>query len=357
MIWHEKQKARIPAPRLWRGAFFCYFPYFLYYSCHMAFVDEIKLFLKAGDGGNGVVRWRHEKGKDKAGAAGGNGGRGGDVYVQAVRDLGILARYKQVKEFRAENGGVGMQSSMFGKNGKDLIIDLPIGSAITNTSTDKTVHLLKDGEKILILKGGHGGYGNEHFKGSKNVRPLESTNGKDGDSADFYIELELVADFGLVGLPNAGKSSLLNALTNAKAQVGSYQFTTLEPNLGALFGYVIADIPGLIEGASEGKGLGYKFLRHIKRTKIILHCISLENEDLLVAYKTIRKELEKYSKDLAAKKEIIILTKTDAVDEKALSKAKTKLKAKKAEILSVSVIDDASVKILKDRLIVVARDI
>ncbi len=321
----------------------------------MAFIDELKLNIKAGEGGRGVVRWRHEKGKDHAGPSGGNGGRGGDVYATAVRDLAILARYKNIKEFQSEKGEDGMKSSMFGKDGKDLIIEFPIGSVITNLSMGKKIQLLTEGENILILKGGRGGLGNEHFKASTNVRPKEFTLGKEGESAEFYIELELVADFGLVGLPNAGKSSLLNVLTNAEAKVGSYQFTTLEPNLGDMFGYILADIPGLIEGASEGRGLGHKFLRHIKRTKIILHCISLENEDMLVVYKTIRNELEKYDPELATKKEVIIVTKTDMTTPAEYKEKIKKLKKENKNILSVSILDDQSVKDLKDELVKVVR--
>ena len=323
----------------------------------MAFVDELQFHIKAGNGGSGVVRWRHDKGKDWAGAAGGNGGKGGDVYIRAIRDLGILARYRNIKLFESEQGEAGMRSSMHGADGKDLILDLPVGAVVTDLRTMRKIHLLSDGETVRILKGGNGGLGNEHFKASTNIRPMQQTDGKPGEEADFKIELELVADAGFIGLPNAGKSSLLNALTNADAKVGSYQFTTLEPNLGALRGgFILADIPGLIEGASEGKGLGHKFLRHIKRTRILFHLISLENEDVVATYKTVRAELARYGQGLDEKKETIILTKTDIFGTKktdiaaGVAKAQKALKKYNADILAVSMLDDAAVKELGDEI-------
>lgn len=321
----------------------------------MAFVDELNIHIKAGKGGDGVVRWLHVKSLEFAGPSGGNGGRGGSVYVRAVSDIGILARYKNTKEFAAQNGQDGMKDSCHGKNGEDLYIDLPIGTVLTNKETREKFNLLEVGEEIKILNGGKGGLGNEYFKGATNQIPEQQTDGKRGEEADFYIEVELVAHAGLIGLPNAGKSSILNELTNATSKVGAYQFTTLEPALGAMHGYILADIPGLIEGASEGKGLGDKFLRHIKRTRVLFHCISLEDEAVVKNYKIIRKELEDYSTELAEKDEVVILTKTDLVDKKKINAAKKKLEKFNKNILTVTVYDNDSIKELKDKLIKILR--
>ncbi|HVT75263.1 MAG TPA: GTPase ObgE [Candidatus Paceibacterota bacterium] len=321
----------------------------------MAFVDEAEFHVKAGKGGDGVERWLHEKGKEFMGPAGGNGGKGGDVYVEGVRDIGILNSYRNVKLFEAEDGKNGDKKGMEGRAGEDLILKLPVGSVVYNKDTEQSLELLREGERVLILKGGRYGLGNEHFKGSTNQRPLQTTDGRVGEEADFHVVLKLIVDAGFVGFPNAGKSSLLNALTNAKSKVAAYQFTTLEPSLGDMYGFILADIPGLIEGASEGKGLGDKFLRHISRTKMVLHCISLENEDIVTAYKAIRAELENYSDDLAAKKEIIILTKTDLVDEKTLAKKVKEAQKLNPNVLYVSVIDDEQVKALNDALVKILR--
>lgn len=314
----------------------------------MAFIDELQINIKAGDGGDGVERWRHEKGREFMGPSGGNGGNGGDVYVRGVRDSALLFRYRNNKDFKAEDGESGRKDSEYGKNGKDLIIDLPIGSVVKNLDTNEEVELLEEDEKIQILKGGRGGIGNENFKSSVNRSPTETTPGKEGEKGEFYIELRLVADIGFVGLPNAGKSSLLNALTNSKAKVGNFNFTTLDPNLGSLHGIILADIPGLIEGASEGKGLGDKFLRHIKRTNTLLHCISAENEDFNEAYRVIRKELEDYKGNLEEKDEIILITKTDVISKEELGE---RIKKFDKEVKTISIYDDEGLKELTEFLV------
>jgi len=305
------------------------------------FIDELAVHVKAGKGGDGAVLWLHEKGKEFSGPAGGNGGNGGDVLVRAVRDIGILSEYRHVKEFIAGDGDGGQRNSRHGKDGKDLIINLPVGSVVTNCETRRMVSLLEEGQLEKILQGGKGGLGNEYFKSSRNTRPTEFTPGKLGEEANFVIELSLVADAGFIGLPNAGKSTLLNALTNAKAKVGNFQFTTLEPNLGNFYGFILADIPGLIEGAAEGKGLGHKFLRHVSRTKLLIHCVSAE-EDVLSAYDTVRNELSAYSQELSQKNEIILLTKADLVSTEELDVAIKALEGKNSRVHSVSVIDDDS---------------
>jgi len=315
------------------------------------FIDEISLHLKAGKGGDGVERWLHEKGRDHGGPSGGNGGKGGDVFALAVRDIGILASYRQVKLFEALPGQAGMNNTWSGADGEDIIVKFPVGSRIENLTTGHVFELLLNDQKIKLLSGGRGGLGNEHFKGSTNVRPKETTPGLMGEEADFHIEVELVVDYGLIGLPNAGKSSLLNALTRARSKVGAFPFTTLEPSLGDLYGIILGDIPGLIEGASEGRGLGHKFLRHIKRTKGLIHLVSAEEEDVVKTYEIVRKELELYNKEIIEKGEIVLLTKVDLISEEEKEKKLKLLKTvSKAEVYPMSVIDDNLVKKFKDIL-------
>lgn len=316
------------------------------------FIDEITISAKAGRGGDGVVRWRREKYIAKGGPNGGDGGRGADVYAIAVHDIHLLAKYKNKRKFDAPDGAPGEGGSRHGASGENLYIEFPVGSVITNIESGASVSLDTVGQKELLLRGGSGGFGNEQFKSSINVTPTTATKGKPGEEGTFHIELELFADVGLVGLPNAGKSSLLNALTNARAKIGNYQFTTLDPNLGDLYGFVIADIPGLIEGASEGKGLGTKFLKHIKRTKMLAHLVSFENEDTMKVYNDIRNELESYDSSLSDKEEIIILTKTDVVtDPKIIEKTKKQFEKLGKKVFTLSLYDDGMIKDFSDELV------
>ncbi len=320
------------------------------------FVDEITIYAKAGNGGDGVVRWFRERSRPLGGPAGGNGGRGGSVYVRAVRDNNVLSKYTGAKEFIAQAGESGAGMSRFGNAGEDIYIDVPVGSIVTDVKRDKRYELFIPGETALLLKGGNGGLGNERFKSSINRSPVEHTKGKVGEDGEFHIEVELVVDVGFIGMPNAGKSTLLNLFTRAESKVGNYPFTTLSPHLGDLFGFILADIPGLIEGASEGKGLGHTFLRHVKRTKMLLHCVSLEHEDPLQTYIDIRKELELYDASMLEKPEWVILTKKDLVSEKTLAAHQALFKKKGCETYTISEYDDASIKTLRDALVKALRD-
>lgn len=314
------------------------------------FVDELKIYAKAGDGGDGVVRWLHLKFKPMAGPAGGNGGRGGDVYLRGVRDLNILSKYTGDKKFIADNGQAGMSDSQYGKNGEDLFIDLPVGARVTDLQSNRVYEVIEVGETIKILKGGNGGIGNEHFKTSVNRSPEVHTLGRKGEGTELFIELSLIADVGLVGLPNAGKSTLLNLLTNARSQVGAYAFTTLEPHLGSFYGYTIADIPGLIEGAHKGKGLGDKFLRHVSRTKMILHLVSLDSDDPKSDFLTVKNELTNFSSELSLKDTWIILTKKDLVDQAKIDTVTTEFDKISNHVIVIAENDAETIKNLSDKL-------
>ncbi len=317
----------------------------------MAFLDEITIEVKGGSGGDGVVRWRREKFIAKGGPAGGNGGRGGDIFVRAIRSLRVLDQYRHKKEYAAENGEPGGSRSLHGKSGEDLYLEFPIGSAVTNTETGKVIELLKEGQVEKVVSGGAGGYGNEHFKSSTNQSPEEATLGKPGETATLHIEVSLIADVGFIGFPNAGKSSLLNALTNATAKVGDYPFTTLDPNLGDMYGFILADIPGLIEGASEGKGLGHKFLKHIRKTEVLAHLVSFENQNMLKAYETVREELGKFDQKLLEKEEVILLTKTDTVPEEVAATQIKKFQKLGKPVFAITLFDDENLKAFRDELV------
>lgn len=317
----------------------------------MAFVDDITIYAQAGRGGDGVVRWLHMRGKDKGGPAGGDGGWGGDVVVEGVRDLAALANYKFEKKFLAENGVNGDVNNRHGRNGKDMVLKVPVGTVVKNETTKESFEVLEEGVQTVVFRGGKGGLGNARFKGPTNQNPMDSTTGRTGKSGDIRFTLKIIADVGLVGYPNAGKSSLLNVLTRARSKVGSYPFTTLDPHIGDFYGYLIADIPGLIEGASAGKGLGSKFLKHIERTVLIAHLVSAEQEDVVKAYKSIRTELEKWSPELVGKRELVVLSKVDVLSEEELATKKAELEkvsGKKVHVLSI--IDDALVKEFSDML-------
>lgn len=320
------------------------------------FVDEIHITAKAGDGGKGVVRWRSEKFKPMSGPAGGNGGRGGDVFVRAVRDLSLLSKYTGSKAFKAEEGQSGRSLSQHGKGSSDLYIDVPVGSKVTDLDRERTIELTEEGQVERILKGGQGGLGNEHFKSSVNRSPEQSTEGRPGEEGRFLIELSLVVDAGLIGVPNAGKSTLINSLTNAGSAIGSYPFTTLEPHLGDFYGYVLADIPGLIEGASKGKGLGHKFLKHVTRTKMLLHLVSLEEKDPLNTYYTILKELSDYDKSLTKKEEWIIFTKKDLISSDKVEGIVKAIDTNKKRVFVISNLTGEGVKELQDALVLRLRE-
>ncbi len=304
--------------------------------------DEVKILIRAGKGGDGVAAF--DKIKMSLGPTGGRGGNGGNIFFEGVSDLTALNKYRRKKEYLANNGEKGRSDRSSGQNGRDLILTVPIGSVIRNLKTREETEITRIGKKFMAAKGGFGGRGNYYFRSSRNTSPREFELGSLGEESEFEIELRLIADIGIIGLPNAGKSSLLNEFTNANVKVANYPFTTLEPNLGALNNIIIADIPGLIEGASKGKGLGIKFLKHIQRTKVLAHCLSLESDDLIADYKIVRKELENYSEKLARKKEIIFLTKSDLVSKEKLAESAALMKKITPDVYSVSIHDWDSVQ-------------
>ncbi|HXK38667.1 MAG TPA: GTPase ObgE [Candidatus Paceibacterota bacterium] len=305
-------------------------------------VDEVTIRLHAGRGGRGAVAFN--KVKLSQGPTGGDGGNGGNVYFEGIADINALMSYASKKEMNAENGRNGRGQFLDGPRGADLVLKIPTGTTITNLGTGYRQEMAKVGQRILAAGGGMGGKGNYKFRSAINTTPYEFQEGLAGDLNEYHLELRLIADVGLVGLPNAGKSSLLNELTAAKSKVANYAFTTLEPHLGAYYELIIADIPGLIEGASSGKGLGVKFLKHIERTTTLFHLVSAESEDPARDYEIIRNELEIHNPLLSVKTEYVMLTKTDAVSPKILKEKTAVLKKMGLKPVPVSILEPNSLE-------------
>ncbi|MGO3929741.1 GTPase ObgE [Rhodopseudomonas pseudopalustris] len=306
----------------------------------MKFLDEAKVYIRSGDGGNGCVAFRREKFIEFGGPNGGNGGRGGDVIVEAADGLNTLIDYRYQQHFKAQKGGNGMGSDRHGAGGKDIVMKVPVGTQIFDEDKETLIHdFTTVGERFVLAKGGNGGFGNAHFKSSTNRAPRHANPGQVGEERWIWLRLKLIADAGLVGLPNAGKSTFLSAVSAARPKIADYPFTTLHPQLGVVNvdgrEFVLADIPGLIEGAHEGAGLGDRFLGHIERCRVLLHLVDASCEHAGKAYKVVRGELEAYAETLADKVEIVALNKIDAVDPEHLKKQKDRLKraAKKTPLL------------------------
>ncbi len=324
------------------------------------FTDYAKIYASAGKGGNGAVSFRREKYIAAGGPDGGDGGKGGDIYFEVNPDSNTLIDFRYKKKFKAENGNNGEGAHKSGKSGEDLYIKVPIGTIVKDAETGEVLaDLSEKDQKALVLRGGRGGKGNSHFATSTRQAPRFSQGGEDGEEKELILELKLLADVGLIGFPSVGKSTILSVVTAATPKIAEYHFTTLEPNLGVVkpeYGesFVIADIPGLIEGASEGVGLGIQFLRHIERTRLLLHVIDVsgsEGRDPVEDYYVINKELEKYSKKLAKRKQIIVANKVDAMQDESLYEKLAELaKEKNLEIYKISAATGQGIKELMQQV-------
>ena len=323
----------------------------------MKFLDQVKIFVKAGDGGSGSASMRREKFIEFGGPNGGDGGKGASIILKAERNLNTLIDYRYTQHFKAEKGQNGMSKNKTGRNGKDLYLKVPIGTQILEEDNKTLLFDFKnEKEEFVVTNGGRGGLGNTNFKSSTNRAPRKFTKGTLGEEFWIWLQLKTIADIGIVGLPNAGKSSLLAAITNANPKIANYKFTTLNPNLGVATyddrEITIADIPGLIEGAHTGVGLGIKFLKHIERCKTLLHLIDITEKNIENLYKQVRNELGKYSKDLLKKDELIVFNKIDLIDKNQLKEKKDKFSKKtKNEVLTISTFDKVSVAKIKSKLI------
>ena len=309
----------------------------------MKFLDQAKIYIKAGNGGSGSASFRREKFIEYGGPDGGDGGDGGSIIIESDRNLNTLIDFRYAQHFKAQHGKPGSKRNRTGGNGKDLILKVPTGTQIYEEDNNTLIYdFIKNKEKYLVASGGKGGLGNVRFKSSTNRAPRKKTNGKIGEEFWIWLQLKVIADIGIIGQPNAGKSSLLAALTRAKPKIANYPFTTINPNLGVTYydgkEITLADIPGLVEGAHKGIGLGDKFLRHIERCEMLLHLIDLSEEDLINSYKKIKLELSAYDKNLGKKKEIIFFNKSDLLEkdniDKKLKEFKNKIKTK-YEVISV----------------------
>jgi len=291
----------------------------------MKFIDEATVNIYAGDGGNGIASFRREKYEPMGGPNGGDGGKGGSILFESDENINTLIDFRFVKNYRAKRGENGRSSECYGAKGEDLILKVPVGTVISERQTGEIIADFKGhGKKVLVAKGGKGGLGNVHFKSSINRAPRQCTQGDSGEEFEIYLELKVLADVGLLGMPNAGKSSLIRIISAAKPKVANYPFTTLQPNLGVVKidmqrSFVVADIPGLIEGAADGYGLGHQFLRHLSRTKLLLHILDIapydDFIDPVLEAKSIIKELEKYSEDIANKERWLVLNKIDLIND------------------------------------------
>tara|TARA_B100000686_G_scaffold246543_1_gene255971 strand:+ start:3251 stop:4234 length:984 start_codon:yes stop_codon:yes gene_type:complete len=323
----------------------------------MKFLDQVKIFLKAGDGGSGSPSFRREKYIEFGGPDGGDGGKGGSVFLIAERNLNTLIDFRYQQHFKAQKGGDGSGKNKTGRSGQDLYLKVPVGTQVFEEDNKTLIFdFKKEREEFLVSSGGKGGFGNTRFKSSTNRAPKKFTKGIKGEEFWIWLQLKTIADIGIIGLPNAGKSSLLASLTDANPKIANYKFTTLNPNLGVTMyddkEITLADIPGLIEGAHKGTGLGIKFLKHIERCKTLLHLIDVTEEDLYYSYQQVRSELEKYSKELVKKVELIVLNKTDLIDKKELDEKLNKFKKKiRKDILLMSNLEKKSISKIKAKLL------
>ena len=323
----------------------------------MKFLDQVKIYVKAGNGGDGSPSFRREKFIEYGGPDGGDGGKGGSVILKSEQNLNTLIDYRYQQHHKAERGENGMGQNRTGKSGENLILKVPLGTQVYEEDNKTLIYdFTKSGDEFVAANGGNGGLGNTRFKSSTNRAPRKFTKGTNGEEFTIWLQLKTIADIGIIGLPNAGKSSLLASITNANPKIANYQFTTLNPNLGVASyddkEITLADIPGLIEGAHKGTGLGIQFLKHIERCKTLLHLIDITNKNIEVAYNQVKKELKNYSSDLLMKKEIIVLNKIDLVDEKLVKEIIDKFSKKiNCEILTLSTFDKKSVSKIKTKLI------